>query len=301
MDRPHAVDPRAPSAGRICLLTGATSGIGEASARFLAAQGFRILLVGRSTERGRDSIARIREVVPAADVTFFCADLTQLAETRRLAGEVRDACDRLDVLVNNAGAIFFTESVTREGNEATFALNVLTPFLLTELLLDRLEGSHGRVVNVDSSAHRMGTLRFEDVDRFRSYTAWGAYGQSKLALLMLTYEAARRHSGDGVTFNACHPGFVRSRFGDAGGTVGARVFGVAKRMFGISPESGARTPSYLAGASEVEGVSGRYFVRGRTHRSSRSSHDRAAAAHLWELCLERTAEYRAPFRESRPS
>lgn len=280
--------------GPVCLLTGATSGIGEVVAARLAAQGARVLLVGRSAERGAQAIERIHDTAPGADLRLYLSDLSRPAEVRRLATEVRASSDHLDVLINNAGAIFFAPTLTAEGNEATFALNVLAPFLLTELLLDRLELHHGRVVNVSSAAHRTASLHLDDLDRARGYSAWGAYGQSKLALLMVTYEAARRHAGRGVTFNACHPGFIRSRFGDAGGTFSARGIRLAKRMFGLSTEHGADTPTYVATARELEGVTGRYFVQSRPHGSSRASRDREAAGRLWEICLERTAAYRAP-------
>lgn len=284
-----APERRPELAGSVCLLTGASSGIGEATASLLAAGGMRMLLVGRSLERGTKTIARIRSAVPGSDLQFFLCDLTRLVEVRRLAVEVRDATDRLDVLLNNAGAIFFAPSITAEGNEATLALNVLAPFLLTELLLDRLEAGRGRVVNVSSAAHRTAFLRRDDLDRSRAYSAWGAYSQSKLALLMLTYEAARRHAGDGVSFNACHPGFIRSRFGDAGGATNAYLLRIAKTLFARSVASGAKTPTYLASAPELEGVSGKYFVRNRPRRSSRTSYDREAARWLWETCLERTS------------
>lgn len=278
----------------VCLVTGATSGIGEVVVGRLAAQGVRVLLVGRSAERGAETIARIRGKVPDADLRFYLADLSRVAEVRRLASEVRASSARLDVLLNDAGAIFFTKTLTAEGNEATFALNVLAPFLLTELLIDRLAAGHGRVVNVSSAAHRAAGLYLEDLDRAQGYSPWGAYGQSKLALLMLTYEATRRHAGLGVTVNACHPGFIRSRFGDDGKTLSARAFRVAKRLFGLSPEHGAETPTYVATAPELAGVTGQYFVRCRPHGSTRASRDPDAAGRLWEICLQRTNAYRAP-------
>jgi len=293
IDRGSPKDPSIPT-GRVCLLTGATSGIGEIVAARLAAGGARILLVGRSAERGAQTIERIRSAVPGADLRFYLSDLSRMAEVRRLAIEVRASSDHLDVLINNAGAIFFTRTLTAEGHEATFALNVLAPFLLTELLLDRLEPRHGRVVNVSSAAHRTARLRLEDLDRVQRYSAWGAYGQSKLALLMLTLEAARRHADRGVTFNACHPGFIQSRFGDAGETFSARAFRVAKGMFGRSPEHGADTPTYVAASPELAGITGRYFVHSRPHGSSRVSRERASSDRLWERCLERTAAYRGP-------
>jgi len=283
-----------PLAGRICVVTGATSGIGEICAGQLAAAGARVLLVGRSAERGEATLDRIRRRVPDADLRLLLADLSRLAEVRRLATEIRRSTDRLDVLVNNAGAIFYERALTSEGNERTFALNVLAPFLLIELLRDRLEAARGRVVNVASAAHRSGRLHLDDLDRSRGYSAFGAYGQSKLAVLLLTYEAARRHGGLGVTFNACHPGFIRSRFGDEGGTITAHLFRVGKRLFGASSQHGARTLTYLAGAPEIGATTGQYFVASRPHRSSHASHDREAARRLWEVCLERTAPYRAP-------
>ncbi len=283
-----------PLAGRTCVVTGGTSGIGEVCARHLAAAGARVLLVGRSPERGEATLGRIRRQVPDADLHLLLADLSRLAEVRRLATEVRQSTDRLDVLINNAGAIFYERALTPDGNERTFALNVLAPFLLTELLRDRLEAARGRVINVASAAHRGGRLHLDDLDRSHGYSAFGAYDQSKLAILLLTYEAARRYAGLGATFNACHPGFIRSRFGDDGRTITAHLLRGSKRLFGSSSERGARTLIYLASTPDLGTTTGAYFVGDRPHRSSRASHDRETARRLWGACLDRTAPYRAP-------
>lgn len=282
----------ATAGGRLALVTGATSGIGEEIAVGLARQGFRLALTGRSSERGQRVIDRVRSARAGADPWFRAADLSRQAELRRLVAEVDRELPRLDVLVNNAGGIAYRRETTDEGVERTIALNVLAPFLLTQLLLPRLAASAGastsRVVNVASSAHRAGRLRLDDLEGARRYSGWSAYSQSKLALILLTYEASRRFRALPVTFNACHPGFVRSRFGHRDGGVGGRLFRVVQRIGAISAERGATTPVYVASAPEIARTSGAYFVRSRARASSGRSHDLEAARALWAWCEART-------------
>jgi retinol dehydrogenase 12 len=281
----------APSAEprSVAIVTGATSGIGAVLAQNLVRAGWRVLLVGRSPER-LAAAERAMEGDPATRSTrSLVADLSLLQEVGRLAREVLESEGRIDLLVNNAGAVFARRAETSEGIERTLALNVFSPFLLTCRLLDRLRASTpARVVNITSAAHRGARLRFDDLERARRYSAWGAYGQSKLAILMLTYEFARRYPDRIVTFNAVHPGFVATRFGrNNSGFFGAGL-AFAEWIAGISPEQGARTPTYVATSPAVSGISGAYFVRSRETRSSAASYDRAAAARIWDYCWDRT-------------
>lgn len=273
---------------KVCVITGATSGIGSVVARELGQMGAEVAIVGRDPSRLDASLRDLH----AAGISAhgFGADLGDLAAVRSLARDLRAAHPRIDVLVNNAGGIFPREQRTPSGQERTLAVNVLAPFLLTERLLPTLEASgHGRVVNVASSAHRLGRLHRRDLELSGNYTPWKAYNQSKLALVLLTEEAARRHARGSVTFNSCHPGFVRSRFGSDATGVGGSLLHFAQIVGGISEVSGARTPVYLARSPDVATVSGEYFVRCRPRRTSRAAQDREAAAWLWAECERRTA------------
>ncbi len=280
--------------GRVVLVTGATSGIGKATARGLAKMGASMVLVGRSDDRLAavgESIARATGASPA----LMRADLSSMAEVRDLADRVRAKVGRLDVLINNAGTIVGKRRLSVDGFEYTFALDHLSPFLLTNLLLDLMIASApSRIITVSSAAHYAGKIHFDDLMLERGYRPFKAYSQAKLANVMFAYELARRLQGTGVTSNCLHPGGVRTRFGnEASGLV--RFGLVVIRPFELSPEMGARTPIYLASSPEVEGVTGRYFVRERARQSSPISYDRGAARRLWEICARLTGlEGRAP-------
>lgn len=266
---------------KVVLITGGSSGIGRETALGLARLGAHVVLVGRDAAR---SAAAQREIQarsgnPAVDVLL--ADLAAQAEVRRLAAEVLARYPRIDVLINNAGGLYARRQLTVDGFEMTFALNHLAYFLLTNLLLDRLRASApARIINVASQAHS-GTLDFSDLQNARRYSGFRAYQLSKLANLLFTYELARRLAGSGVTVNAAHPGPVASGFGRNNGALwrlGFRLIGPLMR----SPAQGAATSIYLASAPELAGVSGKYFADCREARSSRDSHDPAAALRLWE-------------------
>lgn len=278
-----------PMNGRVCVVTGATSGIGFVTARELARRGAAVAVVGRDPARTSDAASRITAASGAGDVRTFQADLFLQSDVRRLATELQQAYPRIHVLVNNAGAFFSRRGVTAEGFEHTWALNVVAPFLLTHLLLPALRRSApARVVNVASAAHRGARLDFEDLQGERHFAGYRAYGRSKLALVLLTYEFARRTTGPPVTFNALHPGFVASRFGQNNpGGVG-RVIHVLSALFGIRPERGARTPVFLASDSSVADTTGKYFARRREVASSPASYDTAAAARLWDVLSVQT-------------
>ncbi len=268
---------------RIYMVTGATSGIGAVTALALAATGGTVVGVGRNPAKCAGAAARITQATGNPRVEFLVADLSLQAQIRTLAETFKRKYDRLDVLVNNAGGFFMQRRETAEGIEMTWALNHLNYFLLTELLEDVLvAGAPARVVSVSSDAHRGARIHFDDVELHHGYRSFGAYGQSKLANLLFTYELARRLDGKGVTANALHPGFVASGFGHGNGRVFDMLYGVIAR-FGKSPEEGAQTSIYLATSPEVEGVTGQYFVDRRPARSSPASYDEQSARRLWEL------------------
>ena len=269
--------------GKVCLLTGATTGIGRAAAEGLARSGLTLVLAGRDAARTEAAVEGVRRASGNDRVEGLVADLSLGSEVRRLAVEFRARHRRLDVLVNNAGAIFTRREETAEGREKTLALNHLAYFLLTRELLDLLLASApARVVNVASEAHRGTRLDFDDLDSRHRYSGLGVYGRSKLMNLLFTAELARRLEGKAVTANALHPGVVATGFG--GNTPGLfRTLVRIAQPFMLSPEKGARTLVYLATSPEVEGVSGKYFYRCREMRPSPAARDPESARRLWEL------------------
>jgi len=283
--------------GKVCLVTGATSGIGQVTARELARLGARVIIVGRSAERCAKTIEQIRAATGATSVESLVADLSSLAQVNGLAGQVRERSPRLDVLVNNAGAMFWKRAESVDGIEMTLALNHLSYFVLTNLLLPLLKQSApARIVSVASDAHKGVSINFDDVQAKDRYSAWKAYQQSKLANVLFTYELARRIDGTGVSANTLHPGFVRTNFlrvfdDTRGGWLIRSLAGLAA----LSPEQGARTSIYLASSPEVEGVSGLYFVKQKPAIGSPQSRDRAAAQRLWKLSEEMVGQTAAPF------
>ena len=276
--------------GKVCLVTGATSGIGQVAAIELARRGAHIVIVGRSAEKCANTQAQIRATRSDAIVDTLVTDLSSLAETKRLAEQVRERYPRLDVLLNNAGAMFWNRSESVDGIEKTFALNHLSYFVLTNLLLPVLKQSApARIVNVASDAHKGVSINFDDLQFKQKYSGWKAYQQSKLANILFTYELAKRIEGKGVTANTLHPGFVLTNFlqvfhdAPAGWLINALAPLVA-----ISPERGARTSIYLASSPEVKGVSGRYFAKEKPVVSSPQSRDPLAAERLWQVSVEMT-------------
>ncbi|MGZ4687457.1 SDR family oxidoreductase [Oryzihumus sp.] len=275
--------------GRTILVTGGTHGIGLATAQALASSGAAVALVGRNADKTSQVVEALRRDSGNDRVEGMVADLSSQAEVRRLATDFAAGHDRLDVLVNNVGGFWATRHVTADGLERTFALNHLAPFLLTHLLRPLLEASApARVVTVSSGAQAMGRIDFEDLQGERSYSGQRAYNQSKLANVLFTYELARRLEGTGVTANALHPGVVRTGFGQEDSSTLFRVTLPVIRPFMLSPERGAQTSVYLASSPEVEGVSGRYFVRKKARRSSPASYDPQVARRLWEVSAELT-------------
>lgn len=273
---------------KLCIVTGANSGIGRTTALGLAGLGARVVLVCRDSGRGETARRDISAQSGNESIDLLVGDLASQRSTRELATEIQEKYQRLDVLVNNAGQLISHRSVTEDGIEATFALNHLGYFLLTNLLIDLLKASApSRIVNVASSAHRMGTIDFDDLQYETGYGGYKAYSRSKLANVMFTYELARRLEGTGVTVNCMHPGTVRTNlFKGASGPV-AFCLNMLKPLM-RSLRKGAETVVYLASSPDVEGVTGQYFVNNRTRRSSRSSYDTAVAQQLWQVSAELT-------------
>jgi NAD(P)-dependent dehydrogenase (short-subunit alcohol dehydrogenase family) len=273
---------------KICLITGATSGIGRAASFALANMGATIIAAGRDEKRCQKTVTQIKKDTGNQNVDYLLADLSVQAQVRKLTEEYKARYERLDVLVNNAGAIFFLRQHSANGIEKTFALNHLAYLLLTNLLLDMLKASApARIVNVASNAHLGEHLDFDDLELKRGYRPGKAYGRSKLANLYFTYELARRLEGTGVTANAMHPGFVRTNMGSNNGWW-VRLFLPLVHLSSLTPEQGARTVVYLASSPQVEGITGKYFVREREVASDPVSYDESAAKRLWEVSEKMT-------------
>ncbi|WP_420627797.1 SDR family oxidoreductase [Candidatus Leptofilum sp.] len=273
--------------GKVCLVTGANSGLGKATARELAKMGSTVVMVTRSQERGEAALADVRQTSGSNQVHLLLADLSSLESIRQLAAQFKAAYSRLDILINNAGAIFKNRQLSVDGYEMTFALNHLGYFLLTNLLLDLLKASApARIVVVSSGAHIGGPINFDDLMQAKKYRSLVAYGQSKLANILFTYELARRLEGSGVTANALHPGGVATGFGQGEGVMG--WFFKLIRPFLLTPEKGAETQIYLASSPEVEGVTGKYFDKKKPIKSSKESYDMAVAQRLWQISEQLT-------------
>lgn len=271
---------------KIVLITGATNGIGKVTALELAKMGASVVIVGRSPSRTEATAREIKAAAKNEAIDTLIGDLSSMADVRRIADEFKSKYQRLDVLVNNAGAVFNTRQESADGYEMTFALNHLSYFLLTNLLLDTLKASApSRIVNVSSDAHRGFTLDFDDLQNKKLYGmgGFGAYGRSKLANILFTYELAQRLAGTGVTANVLHPGFVATGFGHNGSPLMGYVMSVIQRLFALTPEQGAETTIYLAASPEVEGVTGKYFHKSKAAQSSSQSSDKDAARRLWEI------------------
>ena len=276
--------------GKVCLVSGATAGIGEATALQLAKLGATVVGVGRNPAKIENSHRMIKEKSGNQNVSFLLADLSSQKDIRNLAQQFKDQYSRLDVLVNNAGATFAERKQSVDGIEMTFALNHLGYFLLTNLLLDLLEKSApARIINVSSSLHKMGKLDFQDIPFEKGYTRSKAYQRTKLANIAFTYELARRLSNQHVTVNAMNPGLVATNVGNAAGGFTARIKDVVDKIGGISPEEGARTIIYLASSPEVTGVSGKYFVKEKSIPSSKISYDLEFCRRLWEISQRLTS------------
>jgi len=263
---------------KVAVVTGATSGIGKVTARELARQGFRVVMVARDADKAARTASEIGRQVE----TVLC-DMSSQKQIRAAAEEVRRRHDRIHVLVNNAGGVWVKREVTDDGLERTFAVDHLGYFLLTNLLLPELRrGAPSRVVNVASEAAKLGRIDFDDLQGERRYRGGLAYAQAKLANILFSSELSRRLGGSGVTSNALHPGAVASGF--ALNNTGVVRFGMKLvRPFLINEEKGARTSIYLASSPEVEGVTGEYFIKNRPRKPPRNARDPEVARRLWDV------------------
>ena len=276
-----------PMASKVVLITGGTGGIGKATAIGLASLGARVGITGRDLARAEQAAVDIRAASRTPDVDVFAADMTSQAEVRRLAVAVLDAYPRLDVLVNNVGGFWAHRHLTADGLERTFALNHLAPFLLTNLLLDRLTASApARIVTVSSGAQALGRIDFDDLQSARNYSGQRAYSQSKLASVMFTNKLARRLDGTGVTATCLHPGVVRTNFGAEDQ---ARFFAVISRValpLLKTPAQGAQTAIYLASSPDVEGVTGQFFANRKPKTANEVAYDTDLTARLWQVSAD---------------
>ncbi len=273
---------------KVCLITGASSGIGLATARALAERQATVIATGRDTAKTVSAVARIREETGNRNVDLLIADLSLQADVRLLAQEFRSRYTRLDVLINNAAGLFYRRRLSAEGIEMTYAVNCLAPFLLTNLLLDILiDSAPARIVNVSSCIHSCARLDPGDLQGEKRYCVFGAYARSKLVLMLFTYELARRIEGTRVTVNALHPGLVATNIGLGGGWI-SRLGLPLLRLVANSPEEGARTSVYLATAPELESTTGRYFRKEEAIPSSPASNDEETARSIWEKMAQMT-------------
>jgi NAD(P)-dependent dehydrogenase (short-subunit alcohol dehydrogenase family) len=270
--------------GKTVVVTGGTSGIGEVAAVRLAGQGARIVLIARDGARADATLAKLRAANPSALHAVHLADLSVLAEMKRVAGEIANAEPRVDVLINNAGAVFTTRQLSADGLEMTFAVNHMAYFVVTNVLLDRLKATPGaRVVSTSSAAHTAGKMDFDNLQLERGYGTFRAYGASKLENILFTRELARRLDGAGVTANCLHPGGVNTRFGSNNSGFLASVFRVGIALVGISPEEGAKTIIHLASSPDVATISGEYFYKNKVAEPSAAAQNDMDAKRLWEV------------------
>lgn len=268
--------------GKTVVITGATSGIGAVAARGLAEQGARIVIVARERQRAEQTLRILRAANPTAPHSAHFADLSRLRDMKRVAAEIAAAERSIDVLINNAGTIVARNQLTEDGLEVMFAINHMSYFVITNLLLERLRAAGGgaRIVCTASAAHRRARLDFEHLQQQSGYTG---YGMTKLCNILFTRELARRIAGGRVTVNCLHPGFVATRFGDGAGGLIRIGIAIAKRLFALSPEEGAKTVIYLASSPEVEGRSGGYYSHCAPAVPSAEARSDENARRLWEL------------------
>lgn len=268
---------------KIVVVTGGTDGIGKVTARELAAQGAQVTIIGRNAAKGDTVMREIRALTGNEHVDFLLADLSSRRGVLQAGSALNERFGHIDVLVNNAGAMFQSRQLSIDGIEMTLALNHLGYFHLTSQVIGLLkEADQGRVVNVASAAHARMKLDMSDLQMERNYSGWIAYGRSKLANIHFTHELARRLQGTRVTANCLHPGFVASSFGNNNGSIFRLLIGAAKRVAAIPEDEGAKTSLYLATSPDLRLVTGKYFDKCREARSSPESHNEAIERELWE-------------------
>jgi|ERR1700733_8794645 len=268
--------------GKVVVITGGTAGIGQVSAEKLGAMGARIVLIARSKSRGEAALGRLRELAPGQAHRVHYGDVSRLVDLNRVAAEIRSAEPRIDVLINNAGAVFGERQVTEDGMELTFATNHFSYFVLTHSLREQLlAAGAARVVNTSSHAHYRAKIDFDDLQMQKNYSLFRAYGCSKLCNILFTRGLVRRLEGTGITANSLHPGFVNTRLGDGGTGFTAAAFRFMKH-FALTPEKGAETIIYLASSDEAAKMSGLYFYKSKPVAPSKLAQDDAAAERLWQ-------------------
>jgi retinol dehydrogenase 12 len=278
--------------GKTVVITGGNSGIGWQTARALAEAGATVVITARDKAKGEAAVSDLRAASQGGHIELVVFDLGDLASVRSGADQLSTMCERVDVLVNNAGVVLSDRRESADGYEATFAINHLGPFLLTTLLLDRLQHSApARIVNVSSTAHKGARhgLDFDDLQSTKQYHGMQVYSRSKLANIYFTTELARRLQGTGVTANCLHPCTVKTGYGRDGDSSGFLALGLKiAGPFFLSPEKGARTSIFLASSPEVQGVSGKYFVKCKPRVPSKAARDDGAALRLWQISEELT-------------
>ncbi len=275
-------------AGKTVLITGATNGIGLETALELASQGASIALTARNRNKGEATLEQLRQINANGKHELYLGDLSLMADVRRIAQEFKSKHNTLDVLINNAGGTFDRRQTTSEGLEYTFALNHLSYFLLSHLLLDTLKATaNARIINVSSSAQAYGKINWDDLQYARSYSGMGAYFQSKLMNVLFSNALARRLQGSSITVNALHPGVVNTGFGDNSASPLLRiVYSLGKRFAAISSSDGAKTSIYLASSADAAGISGKYFEKQKVKANNPIANDLEAQERLWALSLQ---------------
>lgn len=272
--------------GKVCLITGATNGIGKSTAQGLARMGATVVIVGRDAHKTAEVVAEIRAASGNSTVDSLLADLSSQADVRRLADEFKSKYDQLHVLINNAGATFMKRTLSVDGLEMTFALNHLAYFLLTNVLLDTITASApARIINVSSGAYSSGKIEFDNLQGERKYSL-SAYVNSKLANVLFTIELARRLEGTGITANTLHPGFTSTGFGSNNPGILMKLIQAVVPLIAQPSEKGAETSIYLASAPEVQSISGKYFVDRIVTQVTSQAMDLATAKKLWEVSAE---------------
>lgn len=271
---------------KICLVTGANSGIGKAAAKGLADLGATVILVCRNHTRGEKTLSELKEITGNKKLYLFLTDLSSQLSISDLVQNIKNKFHRLDVLINNAGACFSKRHITVDGIEATFAVNYLSRFVLTNFLLDLLlKSRNGRIINVSGESHRKGKINFEDPGFLKNYSPLKAVSQTKLADILFTYELARKLKDKNITVNCLHPGFIKTNiiYNDPDASIIKKGFYRFSTLFSRSPEKGAETVIYLASSPEASNVSGHYFINKKSVESSPESYDENLAKRLWFL------------------
>lgn len=270
--------------GKTVVVTGGTSGIGEVAAIELARKGARVVLVARDKNRADSTVAKLRNAAPLATTAVHYADLSRIADMKRVAAEIAASEPHIDVLINNAGAMFTSRQLSADGLEMTFAVNHMAYFVVTNALLPKLKTTPGaRIVSTASDAHRGARIDFDDLQSEKRYVGFSVYGESKLCNILFNRELAKRLAGSGVTANCLHPGFVATRFGDNSGGIVSVAIRLIKPIGAISPQKGAETIVYLASSPEVAAKSGGYYYKCALATPTKEAQDDADAKRLWDV------------------